>query len=669
MAFGTVHRGSGSLESTEVSRLILLLVVLFLPWVGANSGNAQTSHDSVEQTLKQLPYSADLREFQLQEYLLQRIPPLPAPTTAEEWRSQEEQLRRHILDDVAFHGWPHAWIDSAPDFQQVGVIETGHGYRIRKLRYEIVPGFQSTALLYEPVTISASAPAILNVIGHQPEGIAVEYEQKRCIDFAKRGIVALDLGWMGFGELSHQENAHDYAAQLNLVGSNALGLFYLAMRRGLDYLETLPEVDKAKLGVTGLSGGGWQTVMLSALDPRVTVSVEVAGVGSRESNITHPLDTYEIEAEAPDLMESQDYPQLIAMRAPRPTLLIHNAMDDCCFRAPLVKPYLYDQVKPFFQLFGASNDLAWHTNRDPGTHNYQLDNREQAYRFFTAHFHLARSEGEIFSDDEVRTPQELAIGVAANNLTLVGLAKKLALQIRREPIPTDSVERSAWARTERERLKSVVRYTPASTVHALRLGNGRGLDFQSLYYRFDFSNGLGANGVWLREDAAPENAKATIVLDDKGYQDASDIVADHVDRGEQVLAVDLLFQGADFQDAPAWAMLTDSSGSRPLGLEAAQLVAVANWLRSSTGRPVQVETDGIRNQVIAMTAAAIEPEVFSLVSSQNGMKSLTYLLDKPVPFRSAPELFSLDFYRYFDLESLTALAAPGKVSTISFIPN
>jgi dienelactone hydrolase len=648
---------------------MLLLVALFLPWKGANSGNAQTSHDSVEQTLKQLTHSANLREFQLQEYLLQRIPPLPAPTTAEEWRSQGEQLRRHILDDVAFHGWPRAWIDSAPDFQQVGVIETGHGYRIRKLRYEIVPGFQSTALLYEPVTISAPAPAILNLIGHQPEGIAVEYEQKRCINFAKRGIVALDLGWIGFGELSQQENAHDYAAQLNLVGSNALGLFYLAMRRGLDYLEALPEVDKAKLGATGLSGGGWQTVMLSALDPRVTVSVEVAGVGSRESNITHPLDTYEIEAEAPDLLEGQDYPELIALRAPRPTLLVHNALDDCCFRAPQVKPYLYDQVKPFFQLFSASDALAWHENRDPGTHNYQLDNRMQAYRFFTAHFHLPTADGEIFSDDEVRTPQELAIGVAADNLTLVGLARRLALQIRRELIPADSLARRAWVRTERERLKSVVRYTPVSTVHALRLGNGRGLDFQSLYYRFDFSNGLDANGVWLREDAAPENAKATIVLDDKGYQDASEIVADHVDRGEQVLALDLLFQGADFQDAPAWAMLTDSSGSRPLGLEAAQLVAVANWLRSSTGRPVQVETDGIRNQVIAMTAAAIEPEAFSLVSSRNGMKSLTYLLDKPIPFRSAPELFPLDFYRYFDLQSLTALAAPGKISTISFIPN
>jgi len=91
------------------------------------------------------------------------------------------------------------------------------------------------------------------------------------------------------------------------------------MRRGLDYLAASPEVDPARIGVTGLSGGGWQTVLLAALDPRVAVSVEVAGVGSRESNLTAPGDTYEIEEDAPDLMQGFDYPELIALRAPKPT--------------------------------------------------------------------------------------------------------------------------------------------------------------------------------------------------------------------------------------------------------------------------------------------------------------------------------------------------------------
>jgi hypothetical protein len=619
----------------------------------------------VEQALAQASRDVPSRQYQLQEFLLKRIPQLPVPATPASWSAEEERIRKHVLDDLVYHGWPRDWIDAAPQFEEMGIIETTHGYRIHKLRFEVVPGFHSTALLYEPTKIVGRVPAILNLLGHEPDGIGVEYEQKRCINFAKRGIIALDLEFIGFGELANPGNAHDFASQLNLVGSNALGLFYLSMRRGLDYLSGLQQVDTSRIGVTGLSGGGWQTVMLSALDPRVAVAVEVAGIGSRESNLTHPVDTDEIEEDAPDLMQQQDYPELIALRAPRPTMEIHNGTDSCCFRAPLVKPYIYDQVKPFFQLYGAPDNLAWSENLYPGTHNYQLENRNQAYRFFSTYFKLPLLDGEIYSDDEIRTPQELSIGVPADNLTFVTLARHLAKQIHHEPPSTDSEARQAWTKAERQKLESVVRYEPVSIVRALRVDNDRAFDFRTLSYRFDFSNELSANGILLREEAAPEDAAATIVLDDKGYKAATNRVTQYLDRGEQVLALDLFFNGDLLPDRGSWELLTDSSGARPLGLEAAQLVAIARWLHSTTGKPVQVETVGIRNQVIALTAAAIAPEDFSLVTSANGMKTLSYLIDTPVPFRSAPELFCLDLYRYFDIDTLEALAAPTKIVALS----
>jgi dienelactone hydrolase len=661
--------GAGSkpkmLEKCRCSLQIAGWLLLCLLGLGSACSYAQVSKPYIEEALAQPSRDVPSRQYQLQEFLLKRIPPLPTTTTPASWSAEEERVRKHVLDDIAYHGWPREWIDSAPKFEEMGIIETSHGYRIHKLRFEVVPGFESTALLYEPAKVSGRVPAILNLLGHEPEGIGVEYEQKRCINFAKRGIVALDLEFIGFGELANPENAHDFAAQLNLVGSNALGIFYLSMRRGLDYLSGLPEVDTTRIGVTGLSGGGWQTVILSALDPRVAVAVEVAGIGSRESNLTHPVDTDEIEEDAPDLMQGQDYPELIALRAPRPTMEIHNATDSCCFRAPLVKPYLYDQVKPFFQLYGAPDNLAWSENLYPGSHNYQLENRNQAYRFFSAFFKLPLLDGEIYSDDEIRTPQELSIGVPSDNLTFVTLARKLAQQIHHEPVPADSEARQAWAKAEREKLKSVVRYAPVSIVQALRLDNSRAFDFRTLSYRFDFSNELSANGILFREEAAPENAPTTIVLDDKGYKAAANMVAPHLDRGEQVLALDLFFVGDQLPDRASWELLTDSSGARPLGLETAQLVAIASWLHSTTGQPVQVETDGLRNQVIALSAAAVAPEDFSTVVNRNGMKSLNYLIDAPVKFRTAPELFCLDLYRYFDIDALTALAAPGKVVAIN----
>ena len=99
-------------------------------------------------------------------------------------------------------------------------------------------------------------PAILNVNGHVgPPGKAIEYKQKRCINYAKHGILALSLEWLAFGELDgSRKTITASAAHLDLVGMNGVGLFYLAMRRGLDYLYEHPNVDRSRLGVTGLVG-------------------------------------------------------------------------------------------------------------------------------------------------------------------------------------------------------------------------------------------------------------------------------------------------------------------------------------------------------------------------------------------------------------------------------
>lgn len=630
-----------------------------------------TSLKPVETALQQRIQSSAVTAYQLQQFMLNRIPPMPKPATAAEWTTKQRELRRHILDDIAFHGWPRQWVESKPKFEQVGVIETGDGYRIRKLRFEIVPGFTSTALLYEPDKISGRAPAILNVMGHEPEGIYVPYEQIRCINFAKRGMVALDLGWMGYGDLMQPDNAHDIAATLNLVGSNALGLFYLNMRRGLDYLASLPEVDPSRLGVTGISGGGWQTVMLSALDPRVAVSVEVAGIGSRESNIVHPVDTQEVEEEAPDLMLNETYPEFVAMRAPKPTLLIHNAVDSCCFRASLVKPGIYDNVQPFFQLYGKLQNFGWHENFHPGVHNYQRDNRQQAYRFFTEHFNLPVTPDEIFVGPDVRSRKELSVSLPPNNLSILALAKQLASHIVRTPIPaTGTPDRSAWVAQQRKTLRTVLHYEPVTTTHALRTWNTVDYNFQTISYHLNFSNGLSAAGLWFKEDAAPVNPPVTIVLNDKGYRAATQAVYQRLIRGEQILALNPVLFGPETPqpDIKTWSLLLDGTGVRPLGLEAAQLVATAKWLQSTTGQhKIRVETDGIRSQMAALAAAALDPGLFSDIVSTNAMQSLAYLLDKPVPLADAPDLFCLDLYTDFDIDSLQALASPAKISEASFV--
>jgi dienelactone hydrolase len=634
---------------------LLLAILAFVPFTAAG----QSTPRSVEPLLLREIQPTSVTAFQVQKFLMQRIPKLPTPTSAQEWTAEEARLRKHILNAVIFHGWPRAWITSPPNFQEAGIIETKHGYRLHKLRYEIVPGFWSTAILYEPDHIQGRIPAILNVHGHEPLGNSAEYKQKRCINFAKRGILALSLGWFGYGELSQPYNAHDYGAHLDLVGANAVGLFYLAMRRGLDYLAARSDVDPNRLGVTGLSGGGWQTIVLSALDPRVKVAVEVAGFGSLQSNITHPVDTDEVEENPTDFTDGEDYTYLVAMRAARPTLLIHNAMDNCCFRSMLVKPYIYDAIKPFFQLYGKPDALAWHENRDPGTHNYQLDNREHAYAFFTRYFNLPVSGNEIPSDQEILSIDQLKVDLPSDNLTVLGVAREFARGIKRAPIPTESDEQPEWTTAQRAKLKSVIRYQPVKVDDAWRIWNTKGMGVESLSYRFDFSNNLSATAEWLKGIAVQDHAPATLVLNDGGREASAAIVSDRVNRGEQVLALDVIFNGEmrpQKPDPTDYELLVATTGGRPLGLEVAQLIGAARWFCETSGnRTVGLEATGFRSQVVALTAAAIEPSLFSGIVTHRGIGSLGYLLNAPVPFRKAPELFCLDFYKEFDLNQLIAL--------------
>jgi dienelactone hydrolase len=588
---------------------------------------------------------------------MRKVPKLPTPPTPEWWTAEAKRLRQEILEKVVFHGWPREWVEAPPKVEDLGLIPSGEGYRMRKLRYEIVPGFQSVGILYEPETIRGKVPAILNVNGHHGlPGKAIEHKQKRCINQAKLGILALNLEFLDQGELSNPENSHWFGAHLDLVGANADGLFYLAMRKGLDYLYAHPSVDRSRIGVTGLSGGGVQTITLSALDDRVRVAVPVAGYASFVSSLERDSDfgLGHFEHHPTDLLLYADFPLFTAMRAPRPTLLVYNAEDDCCYRAPLVKPYIFDQVRSFFRLYGKDDLFAWHENIDPSNHNYQLDNRQQSYAFFTKHLGLPLVEKEIPVDTEIKSIAELTVGLPKENLTILGLAKKLAGQIQRQ-------------RGDRAKLAQIVRYQDVNIEHAWALANSKSKGLETRCYRFDFHNGLGATGVWLRAITALPSATVTIVLNDEGKKASQVDVSDRVNRGEEVLAVDLLFTGdsvppSSFRGAkglgPAtYTQMIATAGERALGLEAAQLIALVRWF--ARGK-VRLEASGIRSQVTALVAAGLQPQLFSDVAVSNGMSSLRHLLDAPVRPQAAMDLFCLDLYKEFDLERLAEMAGIAK---------
>ena len=660
------------------SRSTALFLFMFL--FSASSMFSQGTDHYVRPALEKPLLPHDVLVYQIRQYLLSRIAQPPTPKSAAEWTKESHQIRSQFMQRI-FHGWPPEWVDASPKFEEVGVIETGKGYRIRKLRYEVVPGFYAAALLYEPEKLTGRVPGILNVLGHDlVVGKSADYMQRICINFAKQQVMALSLEFIGTGESNKPGNDHSFGAQLNLVGLQDDGLFYLAMRKGLDFLASHKNVDSGRLGVTGLSGGGWQTIFLSGLDERVEAAVPVAGYSSLQQRIEEVEELTSIgdlEQVSADVYDGYDYSHITALRAPRPTLLIFNVSDDCCFRAALAKPLVFDAITPIFDLFGKKDDFQMYVNENPGTHNYQRDSREQAYKFFGKYLRTPLENKEIPSDVDLRSYEDLAIGFSPENLTLLSLAQKTAAGFHRAGIPPVGPVREDWSTRKRNQLRTILRYKPAQLARAWQLDTGHRDGVDSMSYLFEMKDGLSLSGVLLKSTDSYANAPATLVLDDRGRGMAFAEVAARVDQGEQVLAANLLFTdekvmtkqpdgmgtvGSAMGSLGVYTMLFDTVGDRALGIEAAQIVELAKWLRSRSTRPaIRVETRGIRSQTVALLASALEPSLFSEVVNRQGMSTFSFLLDLPVRPDDAADLFCLDFYKEFDIEELEAMSGAARV--------
>lgn len=615
--------------------------------------SAQSKPSQIRPLLEAALSSPEQGAEDLRRYFYERIPKLPANATADGWTAESKRIRERVLREVVFNGWPEAWAKAPLKMEDRGALE-GKGYRIRKLRYEIVPGMWGAALLYEPATPAANAqgkaPGIVNVNGHVgPPGKSVDYKQKRCIEQARMGIYAVNLEWLQYGELASDENAHANAAYLDLAGANGLGLFYLAMRRGVDILWEHEKVDRTRIGVTGLSGGGWQTIILSSLDDRVSAAVPVAGYSAMISKLERTADMGDHEQSATDLLMGQEYTHFTAMLAPRPAMIIGNAEDDCCFRAPLVKPHIFDGIRRFYRAYGKESVFEWHENMDPGDHNYELDNRQAAYRFFARAFGVKAPERESDTASEVRTQSELNVGLPEANPTIITLARKIA--------------ESRTGKGTREELRMLLRHQPTEVKHAwaLRSTKNRGLETHG--YRLEFANGLSATAVWLAgyEHVAPKTA--SIVLADAGKREASGFAADRVNRGEGVLVVDPVLFGDQTPQRSGntgrglYARFFYMTGERPNSVQAAQLAAAARWLKARYGvERVRILGMGPRAQLAALTSAALERGVFSEAGATGGLESFGELFAAPRSFYDLPEIFAFGLYKSFDIKDLEQLA-------------
>ena len=266
------------------------------------------------------------------------------------------------------------------------------GFHIEKLIFESLPGLYVTALVYVPDAGQGPRPAVLVACGHSTNGKA--YYHALCQRLALRGYVVICWDTVGQGERSQFWDAARGRSRYNLIcGEHAIlgNLAYLAGAnlarweiwdgiRALDYLLTRPEVDRARISITGTSGGGFQTAFIAALDQRIKTvapSCYITALPMRVWNrIFKDPDSDPEQDPAGMIAEGVDHAGLLALIYPRPVFIAAAALD---FFPIEGTRSTFREAAAFYRRFGRADRIAMIEGYHG--HDFSVENQAAAIAF------------------------------------------------------------------------------------------------------------------------------------------------------------------------------------------------------------------------------------------------------------------------------------------------
>lgn len=313
--------------------------------------------------------------------------------TREAFEARKARIRSHILATLGLDGLKRC--DLAPVRSNLRKYD---GYTVENIALEILPGVWVSGSLYMPARVKGRIPVMLSPHGHfynkvdnsipDERGRYRPDQQIRCAMLAKMGCAAFSYDMWAWGESALAFNLKDHRSDLGIVMQTWQSI------RILDYLCAQPWVDTTRIGVTGASGGGTQTMVIAALDDRITLSVPVVMMSSHffggcpcESGLPiHIL---------PDELMSNNA-ELGAMVAPRPQLVISDGHDWTSTVPEIEYPYL----QRVYKLYDA-RERVQNVHLAAEHHDYGPGKRRAMYDFVAREFGL-RTEGLRQADGSYR---------------------------------------------------------------------------------------------------------------------------------------------------------------------------------------------------------------------------------------------------------------------------
>ena len=369
---------------------------------------------------------------QVEEIVSEREAQVAKLTTKKDWENRQKEIKKILSKTMGI--FPKKTLLNA---KVVGVSEK-EDYRVEKIIYESRPNFYVTAAMYIPANLKGKAPAIIHVIGHSQAAFKRLHYQRSAINFVKKGFIVLT-----FDPIGQDERVQYYSPELGksdiggtvlehmyvglqtlLVGKSLANYFVWDGIRAIDYLISRKEVDAARIGITGLSGGGVQAAFIAAFDDRIYATApscyitsmrrlfQSIGPQDAEQNLYHGL-SYGI-----------DFADLLEVRAPKPALVVTTSRD---FFSVQGAKETEKEVKKVYNIFKAGDSFG--RAEADSTHSMPGLNREARHRFFQKNLNLPGDPTDVeveYLDKELQITETGQVSTSFGSETVFSINKKEA---------------------------------------------------------------------------------------------------------------------------------------------------------------------------------------------------------------------------------------------------